>query len=152
MSVADIGAGTGYFLIPAARVVGMESDVYAVDTSKELLRRLESRKLYSNIRVVHSSDGYAFKIKTGAIDYVIASLIIHENNPVRFLKEIRRIMKRGGTLLVIDWRKDALRSGPPLEERLEPQEVKHFCKAAGLNPKRSLNLNSRYYAVVATRA
>jgi ubiquinone/menaquinone biosynthesis C-methylase UbiE len=151
MSVADIGAGSGYFLIPAARVAGREASVFGVDASKEMLGLLERKNLPSNIKLVHTPDGYKFKIDSGVVDYVIASAIIHENNPVRFLKEIRRIMKPGATLLIIDWRKESLRAGPPMHERLDPEEVKSFCSKSNLRATKSLILNSRYYAVLAKR-
>ena len=152
MTVADIGSGSGYFLIPAARIVGRESAAYAVDASKEMLAVIAGKKPPSNVIPVHSRDGYSFKIDTNSVDYVIASAILHENEPVKFLKEIRRIMKSKATLLIIDWRKDSLRSGPPMEERLTPAEVKAFLARSGLKAWKTVILNSRYYAVVAKKA
>ncbi|MCL5266508.1 MAG: class I SAM-dependent methyltransferase [Bacteroidetes bacterium] len=152
MTVADIGAGSGYFLIPAARIVGNDSKAYALDASKEMLAVLKGKKPPSNVELVHTTDGYSFKIDSGAVDYVIASAILHENEPVKFLKEIRRIMKPGATLLIIDWRKESLRSGPPAEERLSPEQVKEFLVKSKLKPTRTLVLNTRYYAVVAKKA
>ncbi len=152
MTIADIGAGSGYFLMPAARIVGLGAPAYGVDASREMLNLLAKKKLPANVKLVHTRDGYTFDIESGAVDYVIASAIIHENDPVRFLKEVRRIMKPGGTLLIIDWRKDALREGPPMHERLTPGEVRAFCSRSHLRSSRALILNSRYYAVVAKRA
>jgi ubiquinone/menaquinone biosynthesis C-methylase UbiE len=151
MVVADIGAGSGYFLIPAARIVGKEAAAYAVDASKEMLAVVESKRPPSNIVYVHTKDGYSFKIETNSVDFVIASAILHENEPVRFLKEIRRIMKPKATLLIIDWRVDSLRYGPPMEERLTPAEVKAFAAKSKLKPGKSVILNSRYYAVIAKK-
>lgn len=151
MVVADIGAGSGYFLIPAARIAGPEAAVFGVDASKEMLNILRRKKFPSNIELVHSPNGYKFKIDSGSVDFVIASAIIHENDPVKFLKEIRRIMKPDATLLIIDWRKDSFRAGPPADERLNPEEVKTFCGKSNLMATKSLILNSRYYAVLAKK-
>lgn len=49
MVVADIGAGSGYFLIPAARIAGPEAAVFGVDASKEMLNILRRKKFPSNI-------------------------------------------------------------------------------------------------------
>ncbi len=152
MTVADIGSGSGYFLIPAARIVGKEAAAYAVDASKEMLAVLGGKKPPTNVVLVHTRDGYSFKIDSGAVDFVVASAILHENEPVKFLKEIGRIMKPTATLLIIDWRTDSLRSGPPMEERLTPDEVKAFLKKSKLKAIKTVILNSRYYAVVAKRA
>jgi ubiquinone/menaquinone biosynthesis C-methylase UbiE len=151
MAVADIGSGSGYFLIPAARLVGEASAAYAVDASKEMLALLDSKNPPSNVVPVHTKDGYKFKIESNSVDFVIASAILHENEPVRFLKEIRRIMKPKATLLIIDWRKESKRSGPPMEERLTPSEVKAFLARSALKVSRSVILNSRYFAVVARK-
>ncbi len=151
MTVADVGAGSGYFLIPAARIVGNGSKAYAVDASKEMLAVLKGKKPPSNVEMVHTADGYSFKMDSSQVDYVIASSILHENEPVKFLKEIRRIMKPGATLLIIDWRKESLRSGPPMEERLSPDQVKNFLLKSKLKPVKSSVLNTRYFAVVARR-
>ena len=151
MAVADIGAGSGYFLISAARIVGKESKAYAVDASKEMLSVLKGKRPPSNVEMVHTDDGYSFKIDSGAVDYVIASSILHENEPVKFLKEIRRIMKPGATLLIIDWRKESLRYGPPVEERLSPEQVKEFLSKSNLKAVKTAVLNTRYYAVLAKK-
>lgn len=148
MTVADIGSGTGYFSIPASRIVGREARVYAVDASREMLAILKRKKLPSNVELVHTSDGYSFGMESDAVDFVIASFILHENEPVRFLKEIRRIMKPNATLLVIDWRKTPMRFGPPIEERLNPEEVETFLARSRLRTIKTAILNSRYFAVV----
>ena len=148
MTVADIGSGTGYFSIPAGRIVGKNAKVYAVDVSREMLALLKHGKPPSNLELVHTGNGYSFKIKSGTVDYVIASSILHENEPVRFLKEIRRIMKPGAILLVIEWRKMPMRFGPPIEERLTPEEVGTFLSESGLRPTKRSVLNARYFAVV----
>lgn len=129
MSVADIGAGSGYFLIPAARIAGPEAPVFGVDASGQMLDILKKKSLAPNVKLVHTPDGYTFRIDSETIDFVIASSILHENDPVRFLREIRRIMKPGARLLIIDWRKDSVRAGPPIDERLTPEEVKIFVAA-----------------------
>lgn len=152
MTVADIGAGSGYFLVPAARIVGKDAAAYAVDSSKEMLAVLAKKMPPSNVVPVHTRDGYKFKIPQDSVDFVVASSILHENEPIRFLKEIRRIMKPKSTLLIIDWRKESLRSGPPMEERLTPAEVKTLLTKSRLKTVKSVVLNSRYFAVVAKKA
>ena len=151
MSVADIGTGSGYFLVPAARIAGREASVFGVDASKEMLSFLKRKKLPDNVKLVHTMDGYEFNMDSESVDYVIASAIVHENAPVRFLKEIRRIMKPDALLLIIDWRKESLRAGPPMHERLSPEEVKAFCAASSLRATKSVILNARYFAVLAKK-
>jgi len=151
ISVADIGTGTGFFLIPAARIVGRDAPAFGVDVSGEMLTLLKRKKLPPNVELVHNRNDYQFEISSETVDYVIASSIIHENDPVKFLTEIRRIMKPNARLLIIDWQKKVMRSGPPIDERLSPEEIKTFCVKSKLRAMKSLILNSRYYAVLAER-
>ncbi|MGO9480599.1 MAG: class I SAM-dependent methyltransferase [Candidatus Kryptoniota bacterium] len=152
MSVADIGAGTGYFLFPASKIAGTNADVYAVDSSKEMLSMLERKKLPTNVRLIYTMDGYSFDIKSGQVDYVIASAILHENEPVRFLKEIRRVMRPGAKLLIVEWRKESLRAGPPMEERLSPEDVQDFLLRSRLRVAGTAILNARYFVVMAAKS
>lgn len=152
MTVADIGSGSGYFLIPAARIVGKDATAYGIDASKEMLAVLKRKKPPSNVVPVHTRDGYKFKVAQNSVDFVIASAILHENDPVRFLKEIRRIMKPKGTLLIIEWRRESMRAGPPMEERLTPVEVRAFLAKSRLRGFKTVILNARYFVVVAKRA
>jgi len=59
MVVADIGSGSGYFLIPAARIVGKEAAAYAVDASKDMLAVVKSKKPPTNVVPV-SHKGWLF--------------------------------------------------------------------------------------------
>ncbi len=152
MTVADIGSGSGYFLIPAARIVGREAPAYGVDASKEMLAHLKRKKPPSNVVLLHTRDGYQFKVPSGSVDFVIASAILHENEPVKFLGEIRRIMKANAALLVIEWRKESMRAGPPMEERLDTKEVRNFLARSRMRAVKTVVLNPRYFAVVAKKA
>lgn len=125
--------------------------MYAVDFSKEMLDVLNAKHPPSNVTLVHTPDGYSFDIEAASIDFVIASAILHENDPGKFLREIGRILKPGGTLLIIDWRKESLRAGPPMEERLSPVQVKAFLSSNKFRPTMAKNINSRYFVVVGKR-
>lgn len=150
MKIADIGAGTGYFLIPAARIVGQEGKAYGVDVSKEMLRILSSKHLPKNTVIVHSKDGYSFDLPSLEVDFVIASAILHENDYDRFLREVRRILKQHGKLLIIEWKKTS-RFGPPLEEKLDQDEVIRMLGKHRMRVVSSRDLNARYYAILSEK-
>jgi ubiquinone/menaquinone biosynthesis C-methylase UbiE len=104
----DIGAGSGYFSIPAARMVGNEGLVTAVDDSGEMIKVLESRVKSSsvaNIQVIQSRE-YDFKTEGNLYDYALLCAVLHEvEDKVRFLLEAKRVLMQGGRLAVIDWQK-----------------------------------------------
>ncbi|MGC8595476.1 MAG: class I SAM-dependent methyltransferase [Candidatus Kryptoniota bacterium] len=151
MKVADVGAGTGYFLIPAARIAGQQGKAYAIDVSEEMLRILSKKRLPRNTVIVHSSDGYSFDVLSSEVDFAVASAILHENDPDQFLREVRRIMKRHGKLLIIEWKKTS-QYGPPSYEKLEQDDVVRILRRNRFRPIISRSLNARYYAVLSEKA
>ena len=62
MKVVDIGAGSGFYSIEAARKVGSSGRVYAVDVQKDLLERLRSHGAAQGLRNIEIVWGNAEKI------------------------------------------------------------------------------------------
>ena len=112
MMVIDLGCGSGAFTPFVARVVGESGKVYAVDIQPEMLRQLE-RKLtkvenqdITNIELKQAS-AYELPFADESIDLVYMVTVLMEI-PDRFraLREIRRVLKPGGTLAVTEFLPD----------------------------------------------
>ncbi len=109
MKVVDLGAGSGFYTIEAAKKVGGSGRVYAVDVQKDLLERLRSVGATQHLRNIEVVWGNAEKIggtklREGIADRVIASNILFQiEKPEEFALEIKRILKPGGKVLVVDW-------------------------------------------------
>lgn len=125
-TVADIGCGTGYFTIPAAQIAGVSSKIYAMDISMEMLEEVEKKALEAglvNICGVKTEE-YDLKADSRSVDFVILSNVFHEiEDKGKFIAEISRILKNGGTLAIVEWEKVSGEFGPPVEERLSYEEV-----------------------------
>ncbi|RLQ89878.1 class I SAM-dependent methyltransferase [Planomicrobium sp. Y74] len=102
-TVLDFGAGTGYFTIPAAKAVA--ANVYALDMDAEMLEVIKTKALHAevqNIIPVHT-DGSDIPVPDESIDLVIASLVLHEIQPLnRTLTQIKNVLKDGGHLVCIE--------------------------------------------------
>jgi SAM-dependent methyltransferase len=132
----EIGAGNGWFSIPAARLIGVQGKVYAADISEEMLAALkenaEKEGVADRVELVLATDDDEYPIATGVADAVLLANVYHEVDPAtNFLHELRRITKPGGLLLVVDWRPEETPVGPPLAERLNPQDVTEEFTQAG---------------------
>lgn len=122
--VADLGAGSGYFTIPIAKETG--ETVYAVDVQPKMFEHLKARAAQENVDSIQyvESDLEDIALPDAAAEKAIASFVLHEvGNLDRTLSEIKRILKPGGKVLVIEWVKKETESGPPLHERLHPEEI-----------------------------
>lgn len=150
----DIGAGLGYFSIPAARIVQHQGKVVAVDTSLELLAELRRRVAASgldNIEVVHS-DEYDFFVPENAFDQALISTVLHEvEDKPRFLGAAWKALKPGGQLAVIDWIKKPMDRGPAEHDRVDILDVVSFFNNVGYSNIVSNNYNDYFYVVIGVK-
>jgi len=102
--VLDFGCGTGTYTIPAARLVGRNGKVYALDISKRSLNKMEneSRKggLNNIIRIDASAEG-KIPLEDNTIDHALLIDALQEiDDKEGLINEIHRILKTDGVLSV----------------------------------------------------
>jgi SAM-dependent methyltransferase len=104
-SVADIGAGSGWFTIRAARRVGAAGAVYAVDINPEAIRYIDRRvrsESLPNVKTILSKTDDPLLPKD-AVDAVLLLKTYHEvADPVALLEHLRPALKPGARLGIID--------------------------------------------------
>lgn len=109
MKVADIGAGSGFYALEAGKRVGGSGRVFAIDVQKDLLGRLASLAQAAHLRNIEVVWANAEKIggtklKDASIDRIIVSNVLFQiSDQDDFALEMKRIMKPGGKLLLVDW-------------------------------------------------
>lgn len=152
MRVADIGAGTGFFTWPAARRVGPRGHVYAVDQAPEMLEELR-RKLAAApepaIEVLQSLET-RIPIPDGSVDVAFLACVLHELDGAGSLLECRRILRAGGTLAVVDWKKIDQDEGPPVEHRLSEGDAERVLRESGFEVVRRFASGPFHYGLEAT--
>lgn len=151
MRIADVGAGTGFFALPAAELVGPRGHVYAADLAPAMLGDLQTKiadKRVPNVTAVRSSED---RIPLGdrSIDFAFLACVLHELDGPGTLLECRRILKPQGRLGVVDWKKEDMEYGPPKEHRLDEAQAKAILEDAGLHPTRSFEAGPYHYAIEA---
>ncbi|HEY9405764.1 MAG TPA: class I SAM-dependent methyltransferase [Pyrinomonadaceae bacterium] len=103
--VADIGAGSGWFTVRAARRVGAKGVVYAVEINREYLRHIEeraTREQLANISAVLGKEDDPLLPEAG-VDAVLILKTYHEiAQPVRLMRNLRRSLAPGALVGVID--------------------------------------------------
>ncbi|QZA32815.1 methyltransferase domain-containing protein [Hydrogenibacillus sp. N12] len=130
--VADVGCGPGFFTLPAARRT--RGTVYGIDIAPEMLEHLAENARSagaSNVRPV-LSPAAPIPLPDHAVDRAIAAFVLHEVPDLSAaLAEIRRLLRPGGRLLVVEWDARPMPVGPPLEERLPRERLLEALAAAG---------------------
>jgi len=148
--VADLGCGTGFFALPAAKSVGKQGRVLAVDKTPEMLKVLEEkleRVETDNIEVVQA-DILSTGIEKGTVDVALMANTFHD---VRggSLKEVERILRTSGRLVILDWKKVPTQAGPLLEARLSPEGVTAILKGRRWRIAEQFDMGPTHYVVVA---
>jgi ubiquinone/menaquinone biosynthesis C-methylase UbiE len=109
MVVADVGAGSGYMTTRIARIVGPAGKVYAEDIQPAMLRIVQDKagtEHLANIEVVLGTDVDA-RLPADAIDLALLVDVYHEfQHPQEMLRSIRRSLKTGGQLVLVEYRKE----------------------------------------------
>lgn len=132
-TVADIGAGTGYFTRPLAMRVGEEGRVYAVDIEQAMLDHLMARADISPDRVVPvlgSADDP--ELPPAEIDLaVIVNTWHHIEKRNKYIKRLEKSLSPEGRVAIIDFREGELPVGPPPEDKLSHDQVVSEFEKAG---------------------
>jgi SAM-dependent methyltransferase len=104
-NVADIGAGSGWFTVRAARRVGSSGTVYAVDINPDAIRYIDhraKRESLANVRTILSQADDPL-LPQNAIDAVLLLKTYHEvADPVALLQRLRAALRPGAKLGIID--------------------------------------------------
>ena len=151
-TVVDVGCGPGFFTLPAAVIVGDLGRVYAVDIEQRMLDLVNSyaAKLgLENVLTVYSRGGRA-PLPDQIADYAICSLLIHDQpdhaGRVNMVKDIRRLLRKDGRLLVIEW---TPQPDDDPARRLTADEMVAVLRDAGLEFDDPQPLGEKQYMLVA---
>ena len=104
-AVADIGAGSGWFSVRAAKRVGTGGLVYAVDINPEAIRYIGERTQKEHLQNVKTilSEADNARLPAGSVDAVLLLKTYHEvAHPVTLLQNLRPALRSGAKVGIID--------------------------------------------------
>jgi len=139
LTVADVGAGSGYFTVRLSARVGTNGRVYANDLQPEMLKMLAARLARENVRNVTLVQGDVddVKLPPAAIDLVLMVDVYHEcSEPQKMLRAIRAALKPGGRLVLLEYRKEDPEVPIRFEHKMSIAEAKLELEAEGFTLSR----------------
>jgi ubiquinone/menaquinone biosynthesis C-methylase UbiE len=137
-TVLDVGCGEGHFSLAASNVVGDRGQVVAVDVheaSINILRRIIARENIGNVLAFKANVTKHIPVTDNAVDVCLMVNVLHGfalNGEISAaMREIVRVVKRHGSLAIVDFKKIKTHAGPPVSERLSPSEVEDGLRGYG---------------------
>jgi predicted methyltransferase len=153
--VADLGAGGGWFTMRLADRVGPNGRVYAEDVQKEMVQAIERRVKRAQLKNVQPILGTSLDPRLpDKVDAVLIVDAYHEmEQPVIMLRNVLNALAPEGLIGILEFKKDGLGPGPPMDERVDPERVIRDAEAAGLRlVSRETFLRYQYMLVFGRKA
>lgn len=137
MTVADIGAGTGYFLEHLAKAVGPRGHVIGLDIEPKMVAFMNERANsngWSQVEAREIAPDDA-RLAASSVDRIlVVNTWHHIEGREAYAEKLLPALRRGGQLLIVDFTMDAP-MGPPAEKRLTFDTVIGELQAAGFKAK-----------------
>lgn len=152
--VADLGCGAGHIGILVAQKVGKNGLVTAVDIMEDKLESIKARAKASGLENLETKRANLEVLgSTGLGDstqdlVLLINILFQSNKKADILKEAKRILKPGSTIIVVDWKKDGGGFGPPNELRTESGIMQNLFTGEGFSFIRQFNAGQFHYGLI----
>lgn len=150
-TVADLGAGTGYFEPHLSRAVGPGGAVLAVEVEPNLvahLRQRAEREQLANVSPLLASLDNPRLPPASADLILIADTYHHLDRRREYLPQLARALRPGGRVAVVDWKPGRLPEGPEPAHKLPPDQVVAEMEAAGFTLGARPDLLPYHYVLI----
>jgi ubiquinone/menaquinone biosynthesis C-methylase UbiE len=143
--ILDAGCGNGYMAKEFARLTGKTGKVYALDPDDVSIEILKTETEGSIMEPFVADITEQTKLEASSIDLIYVSTVIHgfsQTQTEGFVKEVKRLLKPGGRLAIVEIKKEDTPFGPPIDMRISPEELKQMIS---LIPTASIDIEQFFY-------
>jgi ubiquinone/menaquinone biosynthesis C-methylase UbiE len=151
MTVLDLGCGAGDYALRAAGIVGKTGAVFAMDRMAKAIEGLRQRALETettNLKTVVADITAPLPLDDSMIDVCLIATVLHmmrsSANYQSIFEEVRRVLKPGGRLVIIECHKMETGFGPPTALRVDPGELEATLIPLGFEKVNLVDLGYTY--------
>lgn len=154
MRVADFGTGTGAYSKAISPKVGYTGKVYAIEVQKELVKKLESELKHwglSNVECIWGDIERrgGTKIADHTMDRVIISNVLFQaEDKLGLIDEARRILKKEGEVLLIDWSESFGGMGPTAQNIVTEFMAREMFEKRGFKFVEKISTSAHHYGII----
>jgi ubiquinone/menaquinone biosynthesis C-methylase UbiE len=152
-TVADFGAGGGYFLAPLSQAVQKDGTVYALDIQKNLVDAMGEqvrRDDLNNVRVlwVDLEELAGSTLDAATLDAVtVINTLFQFEDKAAVMAEAYRTLRSGGKLLIIEWSESFGNLGPEPQAVVSNATARALAEAAGFVHERDFPAGEHHYGI-----
>lgn len=153
MIVADLGAGSGFYTLPLAKMIP-KGKVYAIEIQQDYLTAINNKINEEHLHNVECLLGDVektggTKLKDKILDMVIASNILFQiENKDKFINEAKRILKPGGKLLLIDWSESGFPTLTSVDKIISKSKAREMFEKKGFVWQRNIDAGMHHYGII----
>ena len=125
-TVCDLGCGNGFYTLRLAELVGPQGKVLAVDIQPEMLSMLNERLEQAGVRNVEPILGSVIDphLPEASVDLMLLVDVYHEfSHPVHMLRAIRKALKPGGRMVLVEFRLEDPNVPIRLEHKMSKKQI-----------------------------
>lgn len=154
--VVHLGCGAGFFLIPAAHIVGPKGKVTGIDIRPDMLAEVENKARQQNVESIvrtlraNLEDTPGSPLQKFCADWVLVANILHQSDPGKVLTEAKRIVKANGRIAIIEWNTSATPFGPPVNNRIAAEDLKEIGESLGLTFMKDFVPSPYHFGIIYT--
>lgn len=153
MTVADLGCGSGFYVLPAAELVGNEGVVYAIDKDESKLAAtisVTNQFGCKNVQVVKADLTHPLReVPESSVDLVIIGNILHAIPDKRaLLQNAYHILTNDSGVLIVEWKRQLTPFGPPMVKRVDQTALEVTMTQMGFQKVKEMESDGYHYAVL----
>lgn len=153
-----LGSGAGFYLIPAAVIVGPKGKSIGVDIRTDMLAEAENKARQQGVEHIvqtlraNLENSPGSDIPKKSADWVLVANILHQSDPTKILTEAVRVVAANGHVAVIEWNTSSTPFGPPIHHRKSKDEMKEIAVSCNLKLEKEFEPSPYHYGLIFTIA
>ena len=152
----DLGCGRGNYALAAAELIGPSGTVYGIDAWTEGIVEMKKRACergLNNVEALVAQVAEGIPLDDSTMDVCLMATVLHDfvedGAGDIALRETARILKPGGMLAIVEFKKVEGPPGPPLAIRLSEEEVEHLIDPFGFEIRQASEVGPHHYMIIA---
>ena len=152
-TVADFGAGSGFFLKALSTRVGQAGRVYACEIQKELVEKISSQARQQGLVNIHPlwcdlEEPNGIKIASELLDVgILVNTLFQIEDKVEAIKEMGRTLRSGGKFFIIDWTESFGSLGPQASQVFIAADTTALLESNGFIYERDYPAGEHHYGL-----